>query len=266
MKKAGLQKKIAFIFDGQESLAQSQSATGACSTPKDCSPISSPTPVPEPSAPFYTKTGTAGDKPAHGSTESAVLPQRPTTRPQPVPKNNTGGTNIITLRKAIAILKNHLTGSATGKAMAHQRKMGMLVAVLTLVFVGVLYAVLGSGPSIANALTQDTDTGQNITAASPKKWSESWPTPPLFSPSERDPMKFSGKITSGGAVIQGSLSVRGIVYSPQKPSAIISGQVLFEGDSIGDIRICKIQKDSVEFEKHGKRWKQQVEQHITESQ
>ena len=226
--------------------------------------MAAPTSCLEPSTPLYKKTDTAVDKPGNVPTEYPVLLQRPATRPQPVPKKNAAGANTITMRKAMGILKNRLTGSATGKANKHQQKMGVLVAVLMFVFVAVLYYVLGSGPSMANALTKDTNSGQDTSPVSAKKWSESWKTPGLVSASVRDPMKSPSKVTTGGAVIQGNLSVRGIVYSTNKPSAIISGQVLMEGESIGDIRICKIEKDSVEFEKNGKRWKQQVEQYLTE--
>jgi hypothetical protein len=264
MKKAGLQKKIAFIFDGQESLEQTPSSTGTSPAKRDGSPRIAPTTSPEPPAPLYTKNNSVTENTGNVPTEYPVSHQRPTTRPRPVPKKNAAGANTITLRKAMGILKNRLTGSSAGKANAHQRKMGILVAVLMLVFVAVLYYVLGSGPSIANALTKGTNSEQNTGHASAKKWSESWKTPALFSAPARDPMKSPSKTTSGGAVIKGNFSVRGIVYSPSKPSAIISGQVLLEGESIGDIRICKIDKESVEFEKNGKRWKQQVEQHITE--
>lgn len=164
----------------------------------------------------------------------------------------------------MGILKNRLSGSSAGKTGKHQQQMGVLVAVLMFVLVAVLYYVLGSGPSVAKALTQDPPAEQDTSPVSANKRAESWKMPDAFPESVRDPMKSSAKVTTGGAVIQGNLSVRGIVYSTTKPSAIISGQVLFEGESIGDIRICKIEKDFVEFEKNGKSWKQQVEQQLAE--
>ncbi len=260
MKKAGLQKKIAFIFDGQESSEQTPSRAGNSGT----QPMAAPTACLNPSAPLYKKNDSPADKSGAVPTEYPVSAQRPTVRPQPVHRNNTAGVNTITLRKAMGILKNRLAGSSGGKTSKHQQKMGLLVAVLMFVLVAVLYYVLGSGPSIASALTQDTPSEQNTSPASSNKKAESWKIPDSFPEPVRDPMKSPARVTSAGTVIQGSLSVRGIVYSTNKPSAIISGQVLFEGESIGDIRVCKIQKDSVEFEKNGKRWTQQVEQQITE--
>jgi len=260
MKKAGLQKKIAFIFDGQESSEQTPSKAGTSGV----QPMAAPTACLNPSALLYKKNESPTDKSGVVPTEYPVSAKRPTVRPRPVPRNNTAGVNTITLRKAMGIFKSRLTGSSGGKASKHQQKMGLLVTVLLFVLVAVLYYVLGSEPSIANAVTQDIPTEQSTSPASTNKRAESWKIPDSLPEFVRDPMKSPSKAISAGAVVQGNLSVRGIVYSTNKPSAIISGQVLFEGESIGDIRVCKIQKDSVEFEKNGKRWTQQVEQQITE--
>ena len=53
--------------------------------------------------------------------------------------------------------------------------------------------------------------------------------------------------------------VTGIV-SGDKPSAVISGKIVGEGDLVQGIRIVKIYKDKVEFEKDGKRWGQRVKE------
>jgi hypothetical protein len=50
--------------------------------------------------------------------------------------------------------------------------------------------------------------------------------------------------------------VTAILYSKDTPSATIDGEVLREGQSIRGVRIIKIYKDSVEFERNSKRWKQ----------
>jgi len=53
--------------------------------------------------------------------------------------------------------------------------------------------------------------------------------------------------------------VTGIV-SGDKPSAVINGKIVGEGDMVNGIRIIKIYKDKVEFEKEGKRWRQRVKE------
>ena len=52
--------------------------------------------------------------------------------------------------------------------------------------------------------------------------------------------------------------VNGILYSIDNPTAIIDGELLKEGDVRHGVKIVKIHKTIVEFEKNGKRWKQTV--------
>ncbi len=53
--------------------------------------------------------------------------------------------------------------------------------------------------------------------------------------------------------------VTAIIYSEDKPSAVIGNQIVHEGDTLRGINVVKIYKDKVEFEKNGKRWTQAVE-------
>jgi len=52
--------------------------------------------------------------------------------------------------------------------------------------------------------------------------------------------------------------VTGILYSEDRPSAVVGNQILYEGDSIRGMKVVKIHKDRVEFERDGKRWEQAV--------
>lgn len=53
--------------------------------------------------------------------------------------------------------------------------------------------------------------------------------------------------------------VTGLVYS-DKPSAIIDGEIVHEGDTIHGVKVLKIYRDKVEFVKNSNRWKQKVQQ------
>ena len=53
--------------------------------------------------------------------------------------------------------------------------------------------------------------------------------------------------------------VTGILYSENKPSAIIGNRIVHEGDTLYGIKVIKIYEDKVEFEKNDKRWIQSVE-------
>jgi hypothetical protein len=54
--------------------------------------------------------------------------------------------------------------------------------------------------------------------------------------------------------------VKGIVFYENKGAALISGEVVREGDDVLGVKVTKILPDFVEFEKQGSQWKQQVGQ------
>ncbi|MGA1979300.1 MAG: hypothetical protein ABSG99_01880 [Sedimentisphaerales bacterium] len=54
--------------------------------------------------------------------------------------------------------------------------------------------------------------------------------------------------------------VTGIVYSVDKPSAIVDRQIVHKGDVIYGATVVKIYKDNVKFSKKGKNWEQKVQQ------
>jgi hypothetical protein len=54
--------------------------------------------------------------------------------------------------------------------------------------------------------------------------------------------------------------VTGIVYSADKPSAIVDRQIVHEGGVIHGVTVVKIYKDKVKFSKNSKSWEQKVQQ------
>ena len=50
--------------------------------------------------------------------------------------------------------------------------------------------------------------------------------------------------------------ITGIIYSENSPSALLNSQIIHEGDIIQGIKVVKIRKGAVEFEKDGKKWTQ----------
>lgn len=55
-----------------------------------------------------------------------------------------------------------------------------------------------------------------------------------------------------------TLNVRGIAFSEHKSSAVVGNRIVYVGDTIGDVTIVQISKDSVTFEKAGEKWSQKV--------
>ena len=54
--------------------------------------------------------------------------------------------------------------------------------------------------------------------------------------------------------------VTGIVYSEDRPSAIIDGRIVYERDTILRVRVLKIHRNKVDFVKGGRQWSQEVRQ------
>jgi hypothetical protein len=53
-------------------------------------------------------------------------------------------------------------------------------------------------------------------------------------------------------------TVVGILYSKENPCALINREVVHEGDITGGVKVVKINKHKVDFEKNGERWTQKV--------
>lgn len=60
------------------------------------------------------------------------------------------------------------------------------------------------------------------------------------------------------AVVSNEVSLTGILYTQDNPLAIVDGKIVHEGDTIGGVRILKIHKDDVEFERSGRQWSQRM--------
>jgi hypothetical protein len=65
--------------------------------------------------------------------------------------------------------------------------------------------------------------------------------------------------TVAGAAIFNKTALTGILYSEDNPTAIIGGKIVKEGDIINGMKVVKIHRDRVEFEKDGKKWTQRAE-------
>jgi type II secretory pathway component PulC len=162
-------------------------------------------------------------------------------------------------------------GQAVGRNVdPKQKKMAALVGVLSVVFVTMSYRVLSQSTSIpATSLAASTKLINKVTE--PPQQLVAWRRPPVWKNITRDLMKAgkSGRIRSKSE-LQGSESgdspapvamanlaivspaISGIVYSKDRPSAIINGKLIHEGDTIAGAKIIKINRKHVVFEINGK--------------
>ncbi len=54
--------------------------------------------------------------------------------------------------------------------------------------------------------------------------------------------------------------VTGIVYSANKPCAVVDREIVYEGDVIRGVKVVKIYQDSVKFSRKSRNWEQKVQQ------
>jgi len=56
----------------------------------------------------------------------------------------------------------------------------------------------------------------------------------------------------------GHVELTGILYSEDNPAAVIGNKIVHEGDVVDGVKVVKIHKSAVEFEKNGVKWTQQA--------
>jgi hypothetical protein len=130
----------------------------------------------------------------------------------------------------------------------------LIVTILAIILILVLYrSFAGSSKSVAEGPDAQNVKVGPAAAASAIVWQKPEPYPVYM----RDPTQIS---TAGSyAAGTGSIAVRGIVYSEDRPSVVIGNEIMYEGDTIGGVTILKINNDSVEFKGQGKIWTQKVQ-------
>lgn len=55
-------------------------------------------------------------------------------------------------------------------------------------------------------------------------------------------------------------TITGIAYSENSASALLNSEIIHEGDIIQGIKVVKIRKGAVDFEKNGNRWTQRIKE------
>lgn len=65
-------------------------------------------------------------------------------------------------------------------------------------------------------------------------------------------------MTKAAVVSNKDVSLTGIFYTENNPTAVVDGKIVHEDDVIGGVRVLKIHKHKVEFERSGRRWSQSM--------
>jgi len=165
-------------------------------------------------------------------------------------------------------IKDKLFTPKPGSSPTKQKAMVIMVPVLAIIMIFAFRQVLskaprktkGAGADDTPAVVANADSGHEI----------DWKIPEPISVMARDPIKLPEQTDTQNAeqngeenataneADQGVIIVRDIVYSHDRPSAVIGTKIVYVGDKINDATIIKINRDSIEFEKDEKMWMQKV--------
>jgi len=216
-------------------------------------PVAQDAAVPQPKPSLTQRMTQARTGAAHTPVISTVRP-KPLPRMQMVPQKKKS--------QSMAMLKIKKTVYGSEKGMdSRQKKMSILVGVLSLLFAGVLVISLGGlGQSKAKAADNE-DAQQESTARIQASENLQWQKPQPLPAQLRNPMELqvAQLDQDSNDTTDDLLVVKGIVFSKTKPTAIIDNRIVGEGETLNGVKVVKISKDSVEFEKENKRWSQQVQ-------
>ncbi|KPL23519.1 MAG: hypothetical protein AMJ75_05865 [Phycisphaerae bacterium SM1_79] len=164
-------------------------------------------------------------------------------------------------------IKDKLFTPKPGVSPIKQKAMVIMVPILAVVMIFVLRQVLSKSPRKTEGAGKD-DTPV-VVANADTDHEIDWEIPEPITIITRDPIKLPDdsdtqnteqveQNNTTGEITAGTMIVRDIVYSEDKPSALVGSKIVYVGDVINDITVVKIDRDSVEFEKNGDRWEQKV--------
>jgi len=248
-RKAGLHKNISSIFDGVP--VQKTDGTGSQ----------------DGASPKQAQKSTFSRLPALERQEpKPPAPKEPEQKPvQPSPARASGAQSRPAAKargpkpwqKTFEKIRNSLVASKGGISQAKQKKMVILVPILALAFIFVLTRALSTPQTDNAAKSAGFGPSAAVAAATaPADEEANWQIPAVYPEMLRDPMQFGSQTSQAHS---GNLTVRGIVYSEDNPSAVVGTEIVRIGDEIAGAKVVKINPDSVEFESEDKRWTQQVQ-------
>jgi type II secretory pathway component PulC len=166
-------------------------------------------------------------------------------------------------------IQDKLLAPKPGASGSRQKAMLVLVPLLFVVFIFVFFKWLypAISPSQPVRKPQPVKVPKPVVAADTRI---EWEIPAVYPKDLRDPAQLVSSepiVTKQEPVPEPKpepvkvekMVVKGILYSASNPSAIIGSQIVHEGDKISGAAVVKINKNSVEFERNGEKWKQGLE-------
>ena len=256
-RKTGLHKEISSIFGGVSIPQNNNDAQQQLQTlpPEEASCAPSEPEVPNPQIPVEPEHQQVPVEPEHQ--QVAQSPAKPPAEAAPVRQSKADviikTVRRIPWRQTLQRIKDKFLAPKPGASTTRQKAMMVLVPVFFIIMIFAFTQVL-STPS--HKVTEPASFGPSKTTAG-FTGEIDWQIPDRYPTTLRDPMQFAPENTAQYGT--GELIVKGIVSSGDSSSAIINNQIVREGEEISGATVVKINKDSVEFKKKGKSWKQRVQ-------
>jgi len=168
-------------------------------------------------------------------------------------------------------VKGKLFKPRPGSGTTRQKAMIILIPVLSIVMIFMFRQVLFKAPHKTKGDTKNDVLAAAITDSDNEI---DWHIPEPLPAMTRDPTTLQDQNntqgeeqnetdvkTKDGKTKDGIISVRAIVFSEDKPSAVIDNKIVYVGDQVNEATVIKINKDSVEFEKDGKAWVHKISEY-----
>lgn len=214
--------------------------------------------VPAPAQSENTQSATAvAELPMQPSESVQEQPQEAATKKETAEplklSSNLQMTEQTSLQQFLGTIKDKLFAPKPGVNPTKQIAMTIMVPVLFIVMIVTFTKVLKKPVRTQNHLAANAASG-NVTELLSKT---DWELPELYPDTLRDPMRFGS--VSGSQGQSGTPTISAIVYSKDRPTAVIDGQIIHVGDKIWGATVTKINRDSVEFKIKNKRWIQRVQ-------
>ena len=190
-------------------------------------------------------------------------PNEPVKHPAPVIQSESVSFSETTGSNLWQRIRDKLFEPKPGVSPTRQKAMVIMVPILAIIMIFVLRQVLSKAPSQTEGagiddvpIVSKADTGNEIDWKIPEPIKIETDNSVKL-PNEDETQNTEQHETATQADSD-TIIVRDIVFSTDKPSAVIGSKIVYVGDVINNATIVKINRNSVEFEKDGERWEQNV--------
>ena len=141
---------------------------------------------------------------------------------------------------------------------AHNPRQKMMAVLIPILFVVLIWVI---GRAFNTTPTRTIEAGTfDLKPISAAPIRDKWKVPEEYPADMRDPMQYgSSPSAKEQRTSYDKIIVRGIVYSDDRPTAIIGNEIAGVGDEVYGATIIKINTNSVEFQMNDNIWTQTVQ-------